>query len=239
MDNIDRLKEIIDKSNKIVVMTGAGVSTESGIKDFRGKDGISKFSNIPVEILISHTYFIHNTEEFYKYYKLCFNCLDKEPNITHKYLKELEDKGKLLGIITQNVDGLHTKAGSKNVCEIHGSIYRNTCVECGKKYGPEDVFNAEGVPKCSCGGIIKPDVVLYEEQLPYDAVMKADELVREADTLIVLGTSLVVYPAAGYVERFLGDNLVIINMDKTPYDNDATLVIHDKLSNVIGKVAKK
>ena len=236
MDDITKLQEIIDKSKKIVVFTGAGVSTESGIKDFRGKDGVSKYSDIPIEILISHTYFVNNTEEFYKYYKLCFNCLDKEPNITHKYLKKLEDEGKLIGIITQNVDGLHTKAGSKNVCEIHGSIYKNTCVKCGKKYGPEDVFNSKGVPKCKCGGIIKPDVVLYEEALPYEEVVKADELVREADTLIVLGTSLVVYPAAAYVDRFTGDNLVIVNMDKTPYDREASLVIHDKLSNVISKL---
>jgi NAD-dependent deacetylase len=236
MDNIEKLKEIINNSKRIVVFTGAGVSTESGIKDFRGKDGISKYTDIPIEILISDDYFYGHTEEFYTYYKKCFNCLDKEPNITHKYLKKLEDEGKLIGIITQNVDGLHSKAGSKNVLEIHGTIYKNRCISCGKEYTPEYVFDSDGVPKCECGGIVKPDVVLYGEPLPEDAVFTASKLVREADTMIVLGTSLQVMPASGFVTSFSGENLVIINYDSTPYDKAADLVIHDKLSNVISKL---
>ena len=236
MNEIEKLKEIIKNSKKIVVFTGAGVSTESGIKDFRGKDGISKYTDIPIEILISRSYFDYHTEEFFEYYKKCFNCLDKEPNITHKYLKKLEDEGKLIGIITQNVDGLHTKAGCKNVIEIHGTIYKNKCEECGEEYGPEFVFNSKGVPTCECGGIVKPEVVLYEEPLPRDAVFEASRLVQEADTMIVLGTSLQVYPASGYVTSFNGENLVIINYDSTPYDGAADLVIHGKLSDVISKL---
>ena len=236
MNDIDRLKEIIDKAKKIVVFTGAGVSTESGIKDFRGKDGVSKYTDIPIEILISDEYFYRHTEEFYEYYKKCFNCLDKEPNVTHKYFKKLEDEGKVIGVITQNVDGLHTKAGSKNVLEIHGTIYKNRCLKCGKEYDADYVFNSKGVPTCSCGGTIKPDVVLYGEPLPEEAVFEASKLVKEADTMIVLGTSLQVMPASSYVANFNGENLVIINMDPTPFDNMADLVIHDKLSNVIGKL---
>lgn len=236
MDKIEKLKEIIDNAKKIVVFTGAGISTESGIKDFRGKDGISKYTDIPIEILISDEYFYNHTEEFYEYYKKCFNCTDKLPNITHKYLKKLEDMGKLTGIITQNVDGLHPKAGNKNVLEIHGTIYKNRCLDCGKEYSAEYVFNSEGVPTCSCGGIIKPDVVLYGEPLPEEAVFEASRLVREADTMIVLGTSLQVMPASSYVASFNGENLVIINMDPTPFDGMADLVIHDKLSNVISKL---
>ncbi len=236
MNEIEKLKEIIKNSKKIVVFTGAGVSTESGIKDFRGKDGISKYTDIPIEILISRSYFDYHTEEFFEYYKKCFNCLDKEPNITHKYLKKLEDEGKLIGIITQNVDGLHTKAGCKKVVEIHGTIYKNRCLDCGKEYGPEFVFNSKGVPTCECGGIVKPDVVLYEEALPMDAVFEASRLVQEADTMIVLGTSLQVYPASSYVTSFNGNNLVIINYDPTPYDGAADLVIHGKLSDVISRL---
>ncbi len=236
MDKIEKLKEIINNSKKIVVFTGAGVSTESGIKDFRGKDGVSKYTDIPIEILISRTYFYEHTEEFYEYYKKCFNCLDKEPNITHYYIKKLEDEGKLLGVITQNVDGLHSKAGCTKVLEIHGTIYKNRCLDCGKEYSAEYVFNSKGVPKCKCGGIIKPDVVLYEEPLPEKAVFEASRLVREADTMIVLGTSLQVMPASSYVTSFNGDNLVIINLDSTPFDGAADLVIHDKLSNVMEKL---
>ena len=236
MSNIDRLKDIINNSKRIAVFTGAGVSTESGIKDFRGKDGVSKYTDIPIEILLSHTYYEKHTKEFFDYYRKCFNCMDKEPNITHKFLKRLEDEGKLLGVITQNVDGLDRKAGIKKVYEIHGTIYKNHCTDCGKEYPPESIFNCEGVPSCKCGGIIKPDVVLYEEPLPTDMIMNANKTIHEADTLIVLGTSLMVYPAAGYVDMFRGDNLVIINMDSTPYDDMADVVIHDSLSDVISKL---
>ena len=236
MNDIDKLKIAIMKSNNIVCLTGAGVSTESGIKDFRGKDGISKYTDIPIEVLISRSYFDSNTEEFYEYYKKCFNCLDKEPNITHKFLKKLEKSGKLKAIITQNVDGLDVKAGCKNVLELHGSIYRNHCMKCGKSYTAEEVFNAKGVPKCSCKGIIKPDVVLYEEPLPDGIIDKAIEYIRNADLFLILGTSLVVYPAAGLVRYFKGDTLAIINYDETGYDYTADIVIHDKISNVIDKI---
>ena len=236
MIKIEKLKKIIAKSKKIVFFTGAGVSTESGIKDFRGKDGISKYTDIPIEILISKSYFYKHTLEFYDYYKKCFNCIDKKPNITHYFIKKLEDEGKVLGVITQNVDGLHYKAGSTNVVELHGTIYKNRCVDCGKEYTPQYVFNSEGIPKCTCGGIIKPDVVLYEESLPEKAIYEASKLVRDADTLIVLGTSLQVMPASSYVASFNGDNLVIINLDSTPFDQYADLVIHDKLSNVMEKL---
>ena len=236
MNDIDKLKIAIMKSNNIVCLTGAGVSTESGIKDFRGKDGISKYTDIPIEVLISRSYFDSNTEEFYEYYKKCFNCLDKEPNITHKFLKKLEKSGKLKAVITQNVDGLDVKAGCKNVLELHGSIYRNHCMKCGKSYTAEEVFNAKGVPKCSCKGIIKPDVVLYEEPLPDGIIDRAIEYIRNADLFLILGTSLVVYPAAGLVRYFKGDTLAIINYDETGYDYTSDIVIHDKLSNVIDKI---
>ena len=236
MDKTEELKEIIKNSKKIVCFTGAGVSTESGIKDFRGKDGISKYTDTPIEILISRPYYETHTKEFFDYYRKCFNCIDKKPNVTHEFIKKLQDEGKLLGVITQNVDGLDKKAGIENVYELHGSIYNNHCTDCGKSYPPEAVFNSEGIPSCECGGIIKPDVVLYGESLPYDAVMNADRIIDEADTLIVLGTSLVVYPAAGYVDSFHGDKLVIINYDSTPYDYMADLVINDKLSNVVSKL---
>ena len=236
MKKIDKLKEAIEKADNIVVLTGAGVSTESGIKDFRGKDGISKYTDIPIERLISRTYFNNFTSNFYEYYKKCFNCLDKKPNITHKFLKKLEDSGKLKAIITQNVDGLDIKAGCKNVLELHGSIYRNYCQKCGKKYDASYVFNAEDIPECSCGGIIKPDVVLYEEQLPEGIIERSIDYIRKADLLLVLGTSLVVYPAAGLVNYFRGDTLAIINYDETGYDEIADIVINDKLSNVIKKL---
>ncbi len=236
MNEVDKLKEAISKSNNIVCLTGAGVSTESGIKDFRGKDGISSYADLPLEVVLSSDYFYSNTEEFYEYYIKCFNCLDKEPNITHLFMKRLEDEGKLKGVITQNVDGLDTKAGIKNVIELHGSIYHNYCTECFKEYGPDAVFNSKGIPKCECGGVIKPHVVLYGESLPEGAIEKSVELLSKADLLIVLGTSLVVYPAAGLIRYFRGDTLAIINMDETPYDYSADIVIHDKLSNVINKL---
>ncbi len=236
MSDIDKLKEIIKNSKKIVCLTGAGISTESGIKDFRGKDGISNYNDIPIEVLLSHDYYENHTSEFFDYYRKCFDVLDKEPNVTHKFLKRLEDEGKLVGIITQNVDGLHSKAGNKKVIELHGSIYHNYCTDCGKEYSPEDVFKCKGIPTCKCGGIIKPSVVLYGEPLPGDEIWKANKATDEADTMIVLGTSLVVMPASMYAANFNGEHLVIINLDSTPYDSYADVVIHDKLSNVISKL---
>ena len=237
MDSILKLKELINNSNRIVFFGGAGVSTESGIPDFRSKDGLynQKYDYPPEEIL-SHHFFMDNPKEFYHFYKDKLNTLDKEPNICHKYLKELEDKNKLLGIITQNIDGLHEKAGSKNIALLHGTIYKNHCMDCGKSYDAEYVFNSKDIPLCSCGGIIKPDVVLYEEGLDDDTVNKAINMLKSADLLIVAGTSLTVYPAAGFINYYGGKNLVIINKDITNYDNIATLVIHDSLGNVFSKL---
>lgn len=232
MDKIKKLKEIIDESKNIVVLTGAGVSTDSGISDFRGENGIENKYSIPMEILLSHEYFYSHTDDFYKNYKEIFNCSNIKPNITHKYLYELEKMGKLKAIVTQNIDGLHSKAGNKLVYEIHGTILSNHCIKCNKKYNEVKVFTSKGIPACDCGGIIKPDVVLYGESLPMDTLNNAIKKIKEADLLLVLGTSLVVYPAAGLIDYFSGDNLVIINKDKTSYDRYANLVINDNLSEV-------
>lgn len=234
MENkINELKKIIESSNNIVFFGGAGVSTESGIPDFRSKDGLyNQIYKYPPEEILSHTFFENNPEEFYKFYKDKMNCLHYEPNITHKKLKELENNGKLKAIITQNIDGLHTKAGSKNVLELHGSIYRNYCLKCHKFYEPEFIFETEGIPKCTCGGIIKPDVVLYEESLNEEILEKSICAIEQADVLIVAGTSLNVYPAASLINYFNGSHLVLINKESTPFDSVATLVIYDSLGNV-------
>lgn len=239
MNKIEILQKMIDESNNIVAFTGAGISTESGLKDFRSKDGLynqkNKY-NFPPEYLLSHDCFINNTEIFYEYYKENLNCENIEPNITHKYLKHLEDENKLIGIITQNIDGLHTKAGNSNVFEVHGTINRNTCISCNKTYDANHVFNSKEIPKCSCGGVVKPNVVLYGEGLPEDELTKSIDAVEKADMLMVLGSSLTVYPAAGFINYFHGKYLVIINLDETPYDNKADLIIHDKLGNVFSKL---
>lgn len=234
---MNHLKEIINKSKSVVFFGGAGVSTESGIPDFRSKDGLynQKYKYPPEEIL-SHTFFINRTSEFYEFYKAKMNSLKYEPNITHIKLAELEQKGILKAIVTQNIDGLHQKAGSKNVLELHGSIHRNYCMECGKFYDAQYVFNSEGVPKCTCGGIIKPDVVLYEEALDMNILNKSAQYIMSADTLIVGGTSLVVYPAAGLINYFKGKNLVLINKSQTDYDNLATLVINEAIGETLAKI---
>ncbi len=233
---IEEFKKIIENSNNIVFFGGAGVSTESGIPDFRSKDGLyNQKYDYPPELILSHTFFYNNTEEFYKFYKDKMNSLKYEPNITHIKLKELEDKGKLKCVITQNIDGLHTKAGSKNVLEIHGTIYKNHCIKCNKEYSAEYVFNSNGIPRCNCGGIIKPDVVLYEEPLN-ESFEEAIRYIQNCDTLIVGGTSLTVYPAASLIRYFKGKNLILINKDKTPYDNIATLVINKKLGEVFKEI---
>ena len=234
---IEKLQEIIDKSNNIVFFGGAGVSTESGIPDFRSKDGLYHMKyKFPPEEILSHSFFMDNPEEFYKFYKDKMNSLNVKPNISHEFLAKLEKAGKLRAIITQNIDGLHTKAGSKNVLELHGTIYKNHCIKCNKEYSAEYVFNSEGVPYCECGGIIKPDVVLYEEALNDFTVMQAINYIKQADVLIVAGTSLTVYPASGLIRYFRGKHLVIINRDTTDYDNMAELVIHEKLGDVFGKL---
>ena len=238
MNDIKRLQSIIDNSKKIVFFGGAGVSVASGLKDFRSKDGLynMKYPYPPEEIL-SHHFFINNTEEFYKFYKQMLNTKGIKPNIVHTYLTKLEEKGKLSAIVTQNIDNLHTLAGSKKVLELHGSINRNYCMKCNKFYNGNYVFNSkEMVPKCECNGIIKPDVVLYEEELDYNTLSESIRCISEADTLIVAGTSLNVYPAAGLITYFKGDNLVIINKGITSYDCNANLVINDDLKDVFSKL---
>lgn len=232
-DKIQEFKQLVCKSNNIVIFGGAGVSTESGIPDFRSKDGLynQKYDYPPEEIL-SHTFFMKHTDEFYKFYKDKMNSLKYEPNITHFKLAELEKQGKLKAVITQNIDGLHQKAGSKNVYELHGSVLRNYCMKCHKFYDAEYVFNSSSVPKCSCGGIVKPDVVLYEEGLDEATLESSILAIRNADLLIVAGTSLTVYPASGLINYFRGKNLVLINRDTTPFDNRADLVINDGLGKV-------
>ena len=237
VENIQKLQNAINESNYIVFFGGAGVSTESGIPDFRSKDGLyNQQYDYPPETILSHTFFINNTDEFYRFYKVKMNSLKYEPNITHIKLAELENKGKLKAVITQNIDGLHQKAGSKTVYELHGSVLRNYCMNCNKFYEAEYVFNSEGIPKCSCGGIIKPDVVLYQEGLDDNTVTNSISAIQNADLLIVAGTSLTVWPASGLINYFKGRNLVLINRDATPYDNKADLVINDSLGKVFNEI---
>ena len=236
-EKIEKFKTLVNESNNIVFFGGAGVSTESGIPDFRSKDGLynQKYKYPPEEIL-SHTFFINHTEEFFKFYKEKMNSLKYEPNVTHIKLAELEKEGKLKAVVTQNIDGLHQKAGSKNVYELHGSVLRNYCMKCHKFYDAEYVFNSSGIPKCSCGGIIKPDVVLYEESLDEETLEKSVYAIANADLLIVAGTSLTVYPASGLINYFRGKNLVLINRDTTPFDNRADLVINESLGKVFEEI---
>jgi NAD-dependent deacetylase len=230
------LQEIINNSNNIVFFGGAGVSTSSGIRDFRGKNGLYKEKYIyPPEYLLSIDCFYNNPKIFFEFYKENLNSLDVKPNIVHEYLAKLESSNKLKAIITQNIDGLHQKAGSKNVLEIHGTIYKNHCIKCNKEYDAKYVFNSKDIPKCSCGGIIKPNVVLYGEMLD-SSYIKAQEYISKCDTLIVAGTSLTVEPACSLIKLFNGKNLVIINNDKTKYDKLATLVINDLLENVFSNL---
>ncbi len=235
-DKIKLLKKLIEESNSIVFFGGAGVSTESGIPDFRSKDGLyNQTYKYPPEEILSHTFFMNKPDEFYKFYKSKMNSLEYNPNITHIKLANLESQGKLKAIITQNIDGLHQESGSKNVYELHGSILRNYCMNCNKFYDAKYVFNSEGVPKCSCGGMIKPDVVLYEEGLNPDVLTNSIKAIQNADMLIIGGTSLTVYPASSLIHYFKGKYLILINKDKTPYDNMANLVINDSLGNVFSK----
>ena len=236
MSDIDKLQKLIDESEYIVFFGGAGVSTESGLKDFRGKDGLYKENlGISPEYLLSNRCLYNDTEMFYDYYRKNLDTTNIEPNITHKYLTKLEKSGKLKAIITQNIDGLHQKAGSLNVLEIHGSTYRNYCDKCLKEYPSDYIFKSTGIPLCSCGGLIRPDVVLYGENLP-DSFDKAIDYISKCDLLIVCGTSLTVMPASSLVEYFRGSSLVIINNDKTPYDYMANLVINKPLKEVFGKL---
>ncbi len=235
--DIKTLKNWILESKTIVFFGGAGVSTLSGIPDFRSKDGLynQKYDYPPEEIL-SHHFFTLYPDIFYKFYKEKMNCLESMPNIVHLKLKELEEDGKLKAIITQNIDGLHQKAGSKKVYELHGSIYRNYCVKCGKFYDAKYVFSSKEIPKCSCGGLIKPDVVLYDEALNSEILTESLKEIASCDLLIVGGSSLTVYPASGLINYFQGKHLVIINKMKTSFDNKADLVINKDLGEVFKNI---
>ncbi|MEG2117905.1 MAG: NAD-dependent protein deacylase [Clostridia bacterium] len=228
------LKKIIEESNYIVFFGGAGVSTESGIPDFRSEDGLYRQKyKYPPEQILSHTFFEHNPKEFYKFYKEKMLCLSARPNAAHLALASFEKIGKVKSVITQNIDGLHQAAGSKNVCELHGSVHRNHCQRCNEFYGSEAILKSDGVPICKkCGGIIKPDVVLYEEPLDNATVNTAIHHIEKADTLIIGGTSLAVYPAAGLIEYFSGKHLVLINKTPTSADHAAELVIRESIGKV-------
>lgn len=232
------LQQIINESSNIVFFGGAGVSTESGIPDFRSVDGLynQRFEYPPEEIL-SHTFFVNHTEYFYDFYREKMLALDAHPNDAHIKLAQLEKSGKLSAVVTQNIDGLHQMAGSKNVYELHGSVHRNYCMSCHKIYDAEYIKNSKGIPRCECSGIIKPDVVLYEEGLNDDVVRGAINAIANADCLIVAGTSLNVYPAAGFIRYFNGKYFVLINRDKTPADSSADLVIHDSVGKILSKIS--
>ena len=263
MDKIQILKRWINESNHIVAFTGAGVSTESGIKDFRSPDGLynekgwtnlhdstesgipdfrsvdglySQRFDYPPETIISHSFYERRPDYFFRFYREKMLPLGFEPNVTHRVLARWEQEGKLSAVVTQNIDGLHQKAGSKKVYELHGSVLRNYCTRCRKFHSAEFVKGSTGVPKCACGGTVKPDVVLYEESLDQDTIEKSVMAIRSADLLIVAGTSLTVYPAAGLIHYYRGDRLVLINRDATPYDDRADLVLHESLGNVFSQL---
>jgi NAD-dependent deacetylase len=237
MSSIQILKNWINDSGRIVFFGGAGVSTESGIPDFRSVDGLySQQFDYPPETIISHSFFERNPEYFFRFYREKMLPLGFEPNVTHRVLARWEREGKLSAVVTQNIDGLHQKAGSENVLELHGSVLRNYCVRCGSFYNAEFVKESSGIPRCSCGGIVKPDVVLYEEPLKDDTVEKSIEAIANADLLIVAGTSLTVYPAAGLIRYYRGDRLVLINRDATPYDHMADLCLHDQLGDIFSQL---
>ena len=237
MDSLETLKQWISESSNIVFFGGAGVSTESGIPDFRSVDGLySQKFDYPTETIISHSFYERKPEYFFRFYREKMLPLGFEPNITHKVLARWEEEGRLSAVVTQNIDGLHQKAGSKKVYELHGSVLRNYCTRCRKFYDAEFVKNSTGVPKCTCGGTVKPDVVLYEEGLDQDTIENSVYAISNADMLIVAGTSLTVYPAAGLIRYYRGKRLVLINRDETPYDHYANLVIHDSLGNVFSQL---
>ena len=237
MDKIEVLQQMIDESEKIVFFGGAGVSTESGIPDFRSVDGLyhQKY-DYPPETILSHTLFMRHPEEFYRFYRDKMLALDAKPNAAHKKLSELEAAGKLTGVVTQNIDGLHQAAGSKHVMELHGSVHRNYCMKCHKFFDASYMLHSAGVPKCECGGVIKPDVVLYEEGLDQETIEKSVQAIREADMLIIGGTSLVVYPAAGLIDYYNGNKLVLINKSETSRDSLADLIITDSIGEVLSGI---
>ncbi len=228
------LSQIVSESSRLVFFGGAGVSTESGIPDFRSEDGLYRMKyDVPPEVILSSDYFFSHTEEFYRFYRDKMLPLWAEPNAAHKKLAELEAEGKHIDIVTQNIDGLHQKAGSKRVFELHGSIHRNHCLRCGALYDATYIAQSKGIPRCSCGGLIKPDVVLYGEPLDGETVEGALDAISSADTVIVAGTSLTVYPAAGFLNAFRGRHLVLINRDATPIDGRCELVLHGKVGEIL------
>lgn len=234
---VHSLQQIIDDSKSIVFFGGAGVSTESGLPDFRGSSGLfSRQYQWPPEVMLSHSFFVSHPAEFYQFYKSSLIFPDLRPNPAHLKLAELEQAGRLKAVITQNIDGLHQMAGSQTVLELHGSVHRNYCLKCGKTYNADFIIAAEGVPRCSCGGIVRPDVVLYEEGLDAVIMRESANLISKADTVIIGGTSLAVYPAAGLLESFSGRHLVLINRDATPLDNEAELVIHSPIGQAMAAI---
>lgn len=236
-EKIQQLQKIIDESSNIVFFGGAGVSTESGIPDFRSVDGLyNQKYDYPPETILSHTFFMRKTEEFYRFYKDKMLCDTALPNEAHKKLAQLEQAGKLRAVITQNIDNLHQMAGSKIVYELHGSVYRNYCTKCGKSYDFSYMKQAEGVPVCSCGAVIKPDVVLYEEGLDSGTIQGSIEAIASAEVLIIGGTSLAVYPAAGLIDYFRGEHLVVINKAPTPRDRQASLLIQEPIGQVFSQI---
>lgn len=237
MKQINELQNIINHDKHIVFFTGAGVSTDSGIPDFRSTDGLYNMKyDFPPETIISHSFFMDNPEEFYRFYRDKMIYPDARPSIAHHFIAKCEAKGISSGVITQNIDGLHTSAGSENVIELHGSVLRNTCMKCGKKHSLSSIITPDKLPLCSCGGLIKPDVVLYEEALNDRDLYRAVELISKADVMIIMGTSLNVYPAAGLVRYFRGSHLIIINKTTTPYDQNADLCINASLKDVLSKI---
>lgn len=237
MNKLDTLKQWVRESSRIVFFGGAGVSTESGIKDFRSKDGLyaQKF-DYPPETIISHSFYQQNPAYFFRFYRERMLPLGFEPNMTHKVLADWERQGKLLAVVTQNIDGLHQKAGSKRVYELHGSVHRNYCTRCGAFYPGEFIKETDGIPYCRCGGVVKPDVVLYEESLDQYVLEQSVNAIAQADLLIVGGTSLTVYPAAGLLRYYGGSRLVLINRDETPYDSTADLVFHDPIGSIFSQL---
>ncbi len=238
MKATEQLRQWVKQSNRIVFFGGAGVSTESNIPDFRSQDGLYKQKYpYPPEMILSYSFFMLHPDIFYQFYRDKMLYLSAQPNQAHVQLAKWEEEGKLLGVITQNIDGLHQKAGSKNVIELHGSVWRNHCMQCRRPYRVNFILEAEGVPKCTaCGGLIKPDVVLYEESLRTEDLQKAGELIGKAEVLLVGGTSLAVYPAAGLLQQYTGDHLVLINQGETPLDHKANLRIHGKIGEVLAQV---
>ena len=237
LSKVERLAQILKDARRAVFFGGAGVSTESGIPDFRSTGGLyNQEWRYPPETILSHTFFQNNTEEFYRFYRKKMLFPNAKPNAAHEALAELERMGILTAVITQNIDGLHQAAGSQHVIELHGTVHKNFCTRCRRFYSLEDILNSDGVPRCSCGGIIRPDIVLYEEALDQDVLEKAVHYIRHADVLIVGGTSLAVYPAAGLLNYYRGDKLVLVNRSATPYDSAANLIIHEKIGEVFSQI---